>query len=306
MDPKEEWKICSTQCGLVRHSERALLEISGKDRGAFLQGLFSQDVVNNFPSGQSTYGLFTTVKGKILADAYVLHQDDLFFLDIEKFISPTLQAHLQRYLILSEARIEDRSSLFTAISLLGPQASKLAEKLSKSMSFRSRLMMRLWIKNELLDSALTELQSSGAGPVSEAIYESIQIESGIPKLGREMDETTFPQEVGLEENLNFRKGCFLGAEVLQRIFYQGHVNRCLALFSPEGKALPPGGSLLIQNQTEVGKITASTFSYRWNAPVALGIIKMSAAESDMPITVRHDGNEIPLKILPLFSKGKVS
>jgi folate-binding protein YgfZ len=125
----------------------------------------------------------------------------------------------------------------------------------------------------------------------------MQIEAVIPKLGIEMDETTFPQEVGLEEYLNFKKGCFIGAEVLQRIFYQGHVNRALVLLGLGECRNRVKNLKVFEESEEVGKITRSIFSLPRNRVTALGLLKVSALDSKKSLYARDGEEKILLEVL---------
>ena len=58
-------------------------------------------------------------------------------------------------------------------------------------------------------------------------FNIFRIESGLPLLGLDYDETNLPQESRLDHALNFNKGCYLGQEVMARLDAQGHVNKVL-------------------------------------------------------------------------------
>ncbi len=61
--------------------------------------------------------------------------------------------------------------------------------------------------------------------------ELLRIERGIPRWGNELSEDTLPQEAGLDEMaVDFKKGCYVGQEVVSRIHSVGRVNRRLCGF----------------------------------------------------------------------------
>ena len=56
--------------------------------------------------------------------------------------------------------------------------------------------------------------------------ELLRIERGIPRWGNELSEDTLPQEAGLDEiAVDFKKGCYVGQEVVSRIDSVGRVNQ---------------------------------------------------------------------------------
>lgn len=89
------------------------------------------------------------------------------------------------------------------------------------------------------------------GTVSSKLQSLLEIESGEPKLGFEIDEKTFVPELGLNfegEHISYNKGCYVGQEVLMRLHSRGHTNRTLVKLKSEaellpGAALEPGGKV---------------------------------------------------------------
>lgn len=298
--------------------ERGLLETSGKDRQTHLQGIFSQDVKKDFPPGKATYGVFTSVKGRVIADAYVAHLDgNRFMLDVEAYAADSLYKHLDQYLILMDARLANLSPEYEMVSLIGDSAmSIVSQAFGVSLppngavsvddgfvfySARPRLEeIRCWLKRGSAESWVSKLVSAGAVEADPSAYNAVEVEAGIPKLGKEMDESTFPQEVGLDESLNFSKGCFVGAEVLQRIFYQGHVNRALALVSAGSPAALAEGAGVFCEGEEAGRITRAALSPLLGKPIALAIVKIAALDSGKPLEARAAAGPVPLTVLKTF------
>ena len=295
-----------------------IIEIKGEEKGAFLQGLFSQDTAKNFVVGQILYGIFPDIKGKILSDAFVLYPDpDRFFLIVPAVTLKKLFDHLQKYLILISASIGNLSDEYVELSILNeePVLQNIPQRFMDLKIVEPNSCLSLgenqWVycfkssryeqwgfvlKKENKDLWIKKLDASGILPYHESEYEAARVELQIPEYGKDMDENTFPQEVRLEKYLNLKKGCFIGAEILQRIHYQGHVNRTLASLQFEDSdpihpldrcgvsadpaarsAFPiPLGTPVIQEGSEVGKITSSVFSKKLNQTIALAILKRSA------------------------------
>ena len=71
-------------------------------------------------------------------------------------------------------------------------------------------------------------RARGAQPVSEQAAECLRVERGRPRFGIDIDETTIPQEAGLNERaVSFTKGCYVGQETVARLHYKGKPNRHL-------------------------------------------------------------------------------
>jgi folate-binding protein YgfZ len=90
--------------------------------------------------------------------------------------------------------------------------------------------------------------------VGEAEYERWRVEAGVPRWGRELDETILPAEAGLTEtHVSFTKGCYPGQEPIARQRYRGKVNRRLRVLRVEGE---PAGEELVLGDKVVGRITS--------------------------------------------------
>ena len=62
----------------------------------------------------------------------------------------------------------------------------------------------------------------------EEAAEALRVQSGRPRFGIDMDDTTIPQEAGINERaVSFTKGCYVGQETVARLHYRGKPNRHL-------------------------------------------------------------------------------
>jgi folate-binding protein YgfZ len=92
---------------------------------------------------------------------------------------------------------------------------------------------------------------AGATPVGEAAAEIVRVESGQPRYGVDVDESTIPQEAGLNERaVSFTKGCYVGQETVARLYYRGKPNRHLRglrMVEPAQSAEEPAQSVAEPN-----------------------------------------------------------
>jgi len=131
---------------------------------------------------------------------------------------------------------------------------------------------------------------AGADPVRAGMdaVEALRIEHGVSRMGREISGEEFPQELLLDDAVDFEKGCYLGQETVARIHYRGRVNRLLC--GLRGDAPLPVGAELISSERDVGHITSAATSPRLGA-VALGIVRRDEVESGAALQVRVDGEQ---------------
>jgi folate-binding protein YgfZ len=131
----------------------------------------------------------------------------------------------------------------------------------------------------ICDSSETErltatLIERGAQPVSEQAAECLRVESGRPRFGLDMDETTIPQEAALNERaVSFTKGCYVGQETVARLFYRGKPNRRLRGLRLSAPAAT--GEELRLGERGVGRVGSSVFSPALG-PIALALVRREA------------------------------
>ena len=135
------------------------------------------------------------------------------------------------------------------------------------------------------------LLSSGATPVSEPAAEILRVERGRPRYGHELDDTTIPQEAGLNERaVSFTKGCYVGQETVARLFYRGKPNRHLRGLKLSEPV--PAGAQLHLGERVVGKLATSLVSPTYG-PIALALVRREAAPGD---TLAVDGGATALLV----------
>src|SRR4029077_20597359 len=110
-------------------------------------------------------------------------------------------------------------------------------------------------------------------------YETLRIESGIPKYGLDMDETTIVPELGLEGMISYTKGCYVGQEIIARIHFRGHVaKQLIGLVLSEPSALADGSSLDGAELTSpdgknAGRVMTVTYSPKLEQRIALAFVR---------------------------------
>jgi len=230
-----DYRRVREDAGLVDRFDRGRLLLSGAEVAEFLQGQLTNDVEALVP-GTGCYALLLTHKGKIRADVRVLRGEDWFLLDSEGHALPALLHTIRTYSIGRDVRVTDVSAERAQVSLLGPRSRDRLDA-SPAQAEHSFVEGRhgLYVATDLgvdvigaAESIDSLAQALGVEPVAEETAECLRIESGRPRHGRELDESTIPQEAGLNERaVSFEKGCYVGQETVARLHYKGKPNRHL-------------------------------------------------------------------------------
>jgi folate-binding protein YgfZ len=124
----------------------------------------------------------------------------------------------------------------------------------------------------------------GLRPVGWAAFNAARIEAGRPvfdiDFGNSADpeKSVVPAEVGPREfarAVSVTKGCYIGQEIVARMYARQQVARQLVGFKVEGDHLPiAGAALMDEQQNQIGVVTSSTVSpILSNAAIGLGYVK---------------------------------
>jgi folate-binding protein YgfZ len=291
-----ERRVLLESCGLIDRSERGKLALTGAGAVEFLNGQVTNELADLSP-GQGRYAAFLTNKGKMLGDLRILAVpgDDAgaiaeLALDTEREALQALFDMIRRYKVGFAVELHKRTLERGLLSLIGPDSARVAgvEQLGEqehanaplSVEGIACLAVRTGDGVDLLcDSTRTEplcarLLARGATAVSLESAECLRVEQGRPRYGVDMDETTIPQEAGLNERaVSFTKGCYVGQETVARLHYRGKPNRHLRGLRLSAPAT--AGELLRLAEREVGRVGSAALSPELG-PIALALVRREA------------------------------
>jgi len=91
--------------------ERGVVEVTGEDRTAFLQGLVTNDVAGAVP-GDAVFAALLSPQGKWLAEFFILADDERLLLDCERAQAAMLAQKLSRFRLRSKVVVRDASAEF--------------------------------------------------------------------------------------------------------------------------------------------------------------------------------------------------
>jgi folate-binding protein YgfZ len=288
-----DYEALTRGCGLVDRSERGKLALTGSDAKSFLNGQVTNDVEALEP-GQGCYAAFLTHKGKMLGDLRILDADDELLLDTERVALQALFDLIRRFRVGHDVELHKRTLQRGLLSLVGPRAREVAgapdlpqrehaHRAGEIAGAPVRLIATAEGVDVLCDAQDTErvrdaLVEAGATPVGEAAAEVVRVERGRPRYGVDVDDTTIPQEAGLNERaVSFTKGCYVGQETVARLHYKGKPNRHLRGLRLSAPA--PSGAPLRLGEREVGRLGTVAASPA-HGPIALALVRREAGPGD--------------------------
>lgn len=299
-DPLLEHRAIRAGAGLIDLSYRGILELTGKDRARFLNGMVTNDVKSLKP-GSGLYAAMLNAHGKLIADMRIYALADAYWLELHTTLIPKVREALERHLIADQVEVRDRSMEFVLMALQGPASVELLEglgmKVAKSLADYQHLEaaieavpVRVIRVSETGEEGFVIVVPMAAAhavwlALRQAGYDGeprsvgmeavniLRIEAGTPWYGLDMDETILLQEAGLEQAISFSKGCYIGQETVARIAHRGHVNRHLVGLLINTDEVPVSDTPLLYEQREVGRVTSAVHSLSLDRPIALGYVR---------------------------------
>ena len=275
--------------------KRGLIAVWGKEAVQFLDGLISNDM-KTLENGQQMLAAFPNAQGRLLAVVRVLRQGDRYLFETEDVTREKVFQNLFRFTFAGDFFVEDLSEQYRYFEVLGGLSVYGSEPgaVATGFLFNAPQLKAYFIENEFSDEFIASLSSGGALQISDDVYETLRIESGTPKFGVDMDDTTIVPELGIDGMISYNKGCYIGQEIIARIHFRGHVAKRLTgltLVGEEGSRGVGelsdliGIDLTTPEGKNAGRITSVTFSPKLNKTIALAFVRYDYLASGTELMV---------------------
>jgi folate-binding protein YgfZ len=136
----------------------------------------------------------------------------------------------------------------------------------------------------------------GARPVGHSAVDAARIEAGIPASVSEINEGVLPAEtLQTDRAVDYKKGCYLGQEVIERMRTRGGLARQLVVLRLAEEVQPP--ATLYFDALEVGQLTSACHSFALSTALGLGYVKVAQAELGTKLRVVAAGREIAAEVV---------
>ncbi len=285
--------------------------LSGAESLEFLHRISTNSLID-MPVNSARYTVLQTEKAKIIDLSIVIRKPDGVMIVTSKGKSEFVKQWLEKFIITEQIEIHEPANEFSSMAILLPKEhsdSFLLENNFVSTSDTTIFIDPLWsnIKmhrfigpQEVIFKKFNDLKMH-LPPIDQKIFESLRIEQAIPVSGKELTEQVNPLEAGLESQISFSKGCYIGQEVIARIDTYKKLQKKLAGFIVNSPEVMPAldGSTVFQTSHEIGWVTSSTWSYGLKRCIALGYIQTHTESSFVELKNPLYSNDIQAKISSL-------
>lgn len=219
-------------------ADRRLIRVSGTGAEEFLNNLITADI-ENLPAGEARAAALLTPQGKILFDFLIWRDGGDYLIETGAAEQDALLRRLTMYKL--RAPVDLKVETVEGVSVFWTETAPVA-------GIRDSRFAKAGIDLFRLPGA------SASGDV--AAYDALRVDHGIAESGRDYAlQDAFPHDVLMDVNdgVSFRKGCFVGQEVVSRMKHRGTARRRVVTVSAGG-ALPASGTEITADGKPVGTL----------------------------------------------------
>ncbi|TWB20206.1 hypothetical protein FBZ99_101997 [Rhizobium sp. ERR 1071] len=259
--------------------ERSFIRIAGAEAETFLHNLITTDLVS-LGTDEARPGGLLTPQGKILFDFMIWRDGTGFLLETDTAQRESLLKRLTMYRL--RAKVDFVAEEMQGVTVAWGDATGDSPKDSR--------FARAGI-------VLTRTPGVHGGD-PETLYDALRIDNGIAVSGRDFAlQDAFPHDVLMDLNggLGFRKGCYIGQEVVSRMHHRGTARRRVVIVNGSAE-LPPSGTELTVGGKPIGTLGSTAGN------MGLAIIRIDRAGEAIAEEVPIKAGEVDVTVsLPTWS-----
>jgi folate-binding protein YgfZ len=288
-EPQAEYAAIRKSAALLDLPQRGLLELAGKDRLSFLNGLltnqtFDKTTKTGMPAGSGVYAFLLNAKsGRIITDLNVLELGERTLLEMDARLIGAVRAALDKYLFSEQVTMVEQGGILHEIALYGPGAVEILNGAGSPTPPQASLAVSqtelfgiptiiwrddpagvpgyhliiptksaraVWMNLLSQFGKSNETGKRALRPAGWAAFNATRIEAGRPIFGIDFDETILPAETGqLARAVSFTKGCYPGQEIVARMHARQQVAKQLVGLKFADDALPLAGAAMLDDQS---------------------------------------------------------
>ena len=219
----------------ITRLDRSLLRLSGDNVKDWLSGLVTNSLAHNV-----SFAALLTPQGKIIADFFVIKENDGLILDTPQKFGSILQKRLALYKLRAPIQIEDISDQYSIYAVWGETNVSEKELQGYEDPRHASLGQRL----------ISESDIPGDGD-----YNAHRLSLGVVESQWDFETaTTFPADANMDlmHGIDFKKGCFIGQEVVSRMKRMTTVKKRMRGVILEGPAKP--GDKIMAGERVIGEL----------------------------------------------------
>ncbi|MFY0612769.1 MAG: folate-binding protein YgfZ [Hyphomicrobiaceae bacterium] len=218
-------------------ADRGVIRITGSDAESLLDGLLTNSLARLTDQAALHTGLLSP-QGKILFDFFLIKVAEGYLVDVQSSKADELIKRLTFYRLRADVQFENISEAMAIAAMWPAPEGTPGGVIAYADPRHAKLGARLIMPSE----RLTEIP---AEPTTTDAYHAHRIALGVPEAGLDYAlADTFPHEALYDQlhSIDFKKGCFIGQEVVSRMQHRGTARK-RAMRITAAQPLVAGGSV---------------------------------------------------------------
>ncbi|MHA6643239.1 CAF17-like 4Fe-4S cluster assembly/insertion protein YgfZ [Mesorhizobium sp. A623] len=224
---------------IARLTYRALISVSGPDAEHFLQNILTVDL-DQLAQGQAKPGALLTPQGKILFDFLVSRDgENAFRLECRADIADDFMRRLMLYRLRAKVELAKQDQAVVGVAWGND---------SSASGFESTAVTDM----RFPEGIVTRFHGVESGDGDAAAWHAFRIAHGIAESGADYAlGDAFPHDVLLDQTggIGFKKGCYVGQEVVSRMQHRGTARRRVLIVSTDAPLPAPGSEITAAGKT---------------------------------------------------------
>ena len=247
----------------ITRLERSVFRLSGEGVIAWLDGL-----ITNSLNGDMTFAALLTPQGKIIADFFVTKDGDDLLIDTPSKFAADLFKRLRMYKLRAPIEMTDETESLNVYAIWDGEGDE-----GQADPRHSSLGRRL-ISADYLDA--------------DGDYDAHRLSLGVADSTQDFESvTTFPADANMDlmNGVDFKKGCFVGQEVVSRMKRMTSVRKRMRGLILHGPA--KAGDKIMAGERVIGEV------YHSHQTLGMGLIRLDRLKeaevaptiNDAPVTI---------------------
>ena len=326
---EEEIDALYNGAALRNISHQGIVELKGADALDLIHRIATNGV-KDLPKEGVKKTIFTSEKGRFIGVTTLMNFETYQLLVCDRASKMKVMSWIRKYVISDDVEVNDANIKYNLLELSGPQSESFATLVCGSVAgemqtntFKiihtenilfflikitgERGKNKFWFLADFENSKrLINYMKEYKGVfnfsmVGEAAYNIYRVEQGVPVVPNEINDEYNPLEAGMNELIDFKKGCYIGQEVIARLdTYQKVQKQLVGLKFSDSIEINNGHLILEENDNEVGRITSLVFSPKLNRDIGLAYVKSSCASQGTQLDLKQSSVKAEVQVLPFI------
>jgi len=290
-------------------NKSGLIKASGTDLTDFINRMSTNDF-RSFPEGECRYTVLTSDKGRIIDLVNFVNFGEEKYLICTSGFEEKIIAHLDKYIIMDDVKLEIARGEYSRITIFTGEYESLSSdlfniKCEKDKAYRINESDILFLndgKIKTLNIICEEKDVSVYRNLMKDLtaltfdeYEFKRISNLIPEGENEFNDQINPMECGLEKYISFKKGCYIGQEVIARIDSQGKIPKSMVSIVSDKEIIRNDKVINSNSDREAGFI--SSVIKNDDKYYGLAFLRRTELVEENKFYILRDGNKNEINIL---------